>query len=136
MRIILQLFVIPDMPDSFYQLIEIRHPQIYESELSELKGVEFPMYSYENYDTKKYELVYLVGFGHCNHNINSRVYQIPDTLIKRRLPIYPSTTVYDPIIYSKANHYFQELVFVPDPDGDDEDDGVALSLAFDSINNK
>ena len=94
-------------------------------------GVEMPVINYEKYNTKPYKYVYQVGVKNCKSNDENRS-QFWDALEKTEVTFDGSG---ETILFSAQNIYVNEPIFVGDPDGIQEDDGVLLSEALDSTTN-
>ncbi|KAK3593226.1 hypothetical protein CHS0354_012304 [Potamilus streckersoni] len=81
-------------------------------------GLEFPQIHYQKYNTKKYKYLYGVGWHKDGKHFN--------TLAK----IDVKNKTY--IEWAEDNAYPSEPVFVPDPDGAEEDDGILMSAVNDT----
>ncbi|XP_059812845.1 carotenoid-cleaving dioxygenase, mitochondrial-like isoform X1 [Hypanus sabinus] len=88
--------------------------KLYDDDFLDEGGMEFPQINYAKYSTRKYKYFYACGTKHV----------MPNTLIKMDV----DTKKYK--IWSEKGYYPSEPVFVPSPNGTDEDDGVILSVAI------
>ncbi|KAM6933561.1 carotenoid-cleaving dioxygenase, mitochondrial-like [Xenentodon cancila] len=90
------------------------HEDLHGADLHQYGGLEFPQINYGKYNTHRYRYFYGCGFRHL----------VGDTLIKidiqeKRMKVWEHPGLYP-----------SEPVFVPSPDGAEEDDGVVLSVVI------
>ncbi|XP_053473731.1 carotenoid-cleaving dioxygenase, mitochondrial isoform X1 [Ictalurus furcatus] len=85
---------------------------LYDNELLDYGGLDFPHIHYDRCNTKPYRYIYGCGFGHL----------IADSLIKIDLESKKLKAWY------QSGLYPSEPVFVPSPNAEEEDDGVILSV--------
>ena len=98
-------------------------------------GVEMPVINYENYNTKEYKYVYQVAVRTCDSNDPHRS-QFWDSLMKTTVSFDGNgETIVWSDINNNNNTYVNEPIFVANPDGIKEDDGVLLAEALDSTTN-
>ncbi|KAM4652429.1 carotenoid-cleaving dioxygenase, mitochondrial-like [Discoglossus pictus] len=88
------------------------HEDLHDNRLEELGGLEFPHINYSKCNTKKYRYFYACGFQHL----------VGTSLIKINV------VTKDLMVWQEDGFYPSEPVFVPSPDGREEDDGVILSV--------
>ncbi|KAM4652428.1 carotenoid-cleaving dioxygenase, mitochondrial-like isoform 2-T2 [Discoglossus pictus] len=85
---------------------------LYDQELEQLGGLEFPNINYSMYNTRRYRYFYGCGLQHI----------IGSCLVKMNIETKK------PKIWQEDGFYPSEPVFIPSPGGSEEDDGVILSV--------
>lgn len=88
------------------------HEKLYNDDLLEYGGLEFPQINYTHYNCRPYRYYYACGFGHV----------FSDSLLKMDLQGKKLQVWRHPGLFPS------EPVFVPAPDAVDEDDGVLMSV--------
>ncbi|KAG9261489.1 beta,beta-carotene 9',10'-oxygenase-like [Astyanax mexicanus] len=88
------------------------HENLYNDNLLEYGGLEFPQINYSHYNARPYRYFYACGFGHV----------FGDSLLKIDLEGKKLKVWRHPGLFTS------EPVFVPAPDAKDEDDGVVMSV--------
>ncbi|KAL7839286.1 hypothetical protein SRHO_G00259440 [Serrasalmus rhombeus] len=88
------------------------HENLYNHDLLEYGGLEFPQINYTHYNARPYRYFYACGFGHV----------FGDSLLKMDLEGKKLKVWRHPGLFPS------EPVFVPAPDSKDEDDGVVMSV--------
>ncbi|KAL7836289.1 hypothetical protein AOLI_G00275730 [Acnodon oligacanthus] len=88
------------------------HENLYNDDLLEYGGLEFPQINYTHYNARPYRYFYACGFGHV----------FGDSLLKMDLEGKKLKVWRHPGLFPS------EPVFVPAPDAKDEDDGVVMSV--------
>ncbi|XP_069750908.1 carotenoid-cleaving dioxygenase, mitochondrial-like isoform X4 [Narcine bancroftii] len=88
--------------------------KLFDEDLVNVNGMEFPQINYEKYNTKKYKFFYGCGTSHV----------IMDSLIKMDV----ETKKFK--IWKEKGYYPSEPVFVPSPSSKNEDDGIILSVVI------
>lgn len=84
-----------------------------------ITGIEFPTISYDSHNGKPYNYVYATKI----HGLGSNYY---DALAKLNV------NTGENIIWHRDLHYPGEPIFVPDPKGSEEDDGVVITNVLDA----
>ena len=107
--------------------------KVYPVRINPYDGVEMPVINYQKYNTKEYQYVYQVGVKSCNANDPKRS-QFWDSLFKTTVSFDGNG---ETIIWDDAENktYLNEPIFLANPNGVKEDDGVLLSEALDSSTN-
>ncbi|KAJ8397211.1 hypothetical protein AAFF_G00440450 [Aldrovandia affinis] len=90
------------------------HEDLHGEDLNEYGGLEFPQINYAAYNTRPYRYFYGCGFRHL----------VGDSLIK--MDLLDKTMK----VWQSEGLYPSEPVFVPSPDGVEEDDGAILSVVI------
>lgn len=88
------------------------HEDLYNDDLLQYGGLEFPQINYAIYNARPYRYFYACGFGHL----------FGDSLLKMDLEGKKLK------VWRHAGLFPSEPVFVPAPDAQDEDDGVVMSV--------
>uniref|UniRef100_A0A6Q2YIN7 Beta-carotene 15, 15-dioxygenase 2, like n=1 Tax=Esox lucius TaxID=8010 RepID=A0A6Q2YIN7_ESOLU len=88
------------------------HEELYDKELLQFGGLEFPQINYAHYNALKYRYFYACGFGHL----------FSDSLLKMDLETKKLKAWRQPGLFPS------EPVFVPAPNATEEDDGVVMSV--------
>jgi len=97
--------------------------KIHPETIGKAKGMEFPTISYDLHNGKPYQFMYGVWMS----SGNAAYY---DGLIKQDMQSGNYTT------WTMPNQYPGEPIFVPDPDGLAEDDGVVMTNVLDTAKNE
>ncbi|XP_067262136.1 beta-carotene 15, 15-dioxygenase 2, like [Chanodichthys erythropterus] len=92
----------------------LTHEELYNDDLLQYGGLEFPQINYTHYNARPYRYFYACGFGHL----------FGDSLLKMDLEGKKLK------VWSHAGLFPSEPVFVPAPDAKDEDDGVVMSVVI------
>ncbi|XP_061072522.1 carotenoid-cleaving dioxygenase, mitochondrial-like [Conger conger] len=90
------------------------HEDLHGDDLKDYGGLEFPQIYYSKYNTRQYRYFYGCGFNHL----------VGDSLIKMDLKDKTMK------VWKHPGLYPSEPVFVPSPDGEEEDDGVIMSVVI------
>ncbi|KAI7813591.1 beta-carotene 15, partial [Triplophysa rosa] len=90
----------------------LTHEDLYNDDLLQYGGLEFPQINYSQYNARPYRYFYACGFGHV----------FGDSLLKMDLEGKKLKAWCHPGLFPS------EPVFVPAPDAKDEDDGVVMSV--------
>uniref|UniRef100_A0A8C7G9M7 Beta-carotene 15, 15-dioxygenase 2, like n=1 Tax=Oncorhynchus kisutch TaxID=8019 RepID=A0A8C7G9M7_ONCKI len=88
------------------------HEELYDEELFQYGGLEFPQINYAHYNARPYRYYYACGFGHL----------FSDSLLKMDLETKKLKAWRHPGLFPS------EPVFVPAPNATEEDDGVVMSI--------
>lgn len=88
------------------------HEELYDEELFQYGGLEFPQINYAHYNGRPYRYYYACGFGHL----------FSDSLLKMDLETKKLKAWRHPGLFPS------EPVFVPAPNATEEDDGVVMSV--------
>ena len=99
------------------QVIEIT------GEILSTESPDLPRINYDSFNGKSYRYFYSVSFKQLTEVVDSRLMKFD---IKTRTCI----------MWSLEHHWVSEPVFVPDPEGVDEDDGVVISAVLDRKDDK
>ncbi len=93
------------------------------SEILSDEGVELPRFDYDSLNMDgEYRYVYSIGVNRAKEN------SFYDQIVKSDLKTGNS------LVWQEENCFPGEPVFLPNPDGKDEDDGVNLSIVLDEAN--
>lgn len=92
----------------------LSHEDLYNDDLLQYGGLEFPQINYMYYNARPYRYFYACGFGHV----------FGDSLLKMDLEGKKLK------VWRHAGLFPSEPVFVPAPDAKDEDDGVVMSVVI------
>jgi len=92
-------------------------------QIGQLSGLEFPTIRYDDMNGKPYQYVYAMQVLHAA----SGYY---DALVKLDVNSGNHTT------WTREGHYPNEPIFVPDPKGKLEDDGVVITNVLDTLKNQ
>ncbi|RXN32028.1 beta,beta-carotene 9, 10 -oxygenase-like protein [Labeo rohita] len=92
----------------------LSHEDLYNDDLLQYGGLEFPQINYTYYNARPYRYFYACGFGHV----------FGDSLLKMDLEGKKLK------VWRHAGLFPSEPVFVPAPDAKDEDDGVVMSVVI------
>ncbi|KAM6965078.1 beta-carotene 15, 15-dioxygenase 2, like [Aplochiton taeniatus] len=88
------------------------HEELYDEQLLQYGGLEFPLINYAEYNTRPYRYYYGCGFGHV----------FSDSLLKMDVHTKELKAWRHPGLFPS------EPVFVPSPNAMEEDDGVIMSV--------
>ncbi|KAL0979647.1 hypothetical protein UPYG_G00187750 [Umbra pygmaea] len=88
------------------------HEELYDEELLQYGGLEFPQINYAQYNAQPYRYFYACGFGHV----------FSDSLLKMDVKTKKLTA------WRHSGLFPSEPVFVPAPNAKEEDDGVVMSV--------
>lgn len=103
--------------------------------INPFNGVEMPVINFEKYNTKEYNYVYQVAVGICDSNDPNRS-QFWDSLMKTTVSFDGNgETIVWSDVYNDNKTYVNEPIFVGNPDGIKEDDGLIMAEAMDSTTN-